>query len=52
MWSKKLITKSPNDSGSKGLLCDLCGHFGMGSFYQCKIGNWLILHPMTEGDIS
>ena len=38
--------KVPADSGVASWLCDVCGHHGIGSLTDCKIGDWLILWPL------
>lgn len=40
--------KYPPDSGSKSWLCEVCGHYGIGSAADCTIGDWLILQPNAE----
>jgi len=37
--------KSPADSGIESWLCEICGHFGIGSAVDCTICNWLRLRP-------
>ena len=37
--------KSPQDSGVESWLCEVCGHFGIGSATDCTIGDWLRLQP-------
>lgn len=37
--------KSPPDSGVESWLCEVCGHFGIGSATDCTIGDWLRLQP-------
>lgn len=43
-----LTPKRPADSGVESWLCDLCGHYGIGSTLSCEVGNWLILQPNVE----
>lgn len=38
-----VIPKSPPDSGVTSLLCDVCGHNGIGSTRKCIIGDYLVL---------
>ena len=52
-----VIPKYPADSGNKSWMCDVCGHFGIGSATDCTIGDWLILKPNASstaaaGDIN
>lgn len=35
------MPKNIPDSGSRSCPCAACGHYGMGSYYQCVIGDWL-----------
>lgn len=38
----------PPESGGHSLMCENCGHFGIGSTMECEIGDWLklkILRP-------
>ena len=37
--------KYPPDSGKESWLCEVCGHFGIGSATDCTIGDWLTLKP-------
>ena len=39
--------KYPPDSGTESWLCSVCGHYGIGSTVTCKIGDWLILRPIS-----
>lgn len=41
-----LKPKVPADSGTKPWLCEVCGHFGVGSLAICTIGKWLRLKPI------
>lgn len=38
--------KRPADSGKASWLCDVCGHYGIGSLTDCEIGDWLGLRPL------
>ena len=38
--------KFPADSGVESWSCDVCGHHGIGSLTDCKIGDWLRLLPL------
>ena len=38
--------KCPADSGTASWLCDVCGHYGIGSLTACAIGDWLQLQPL------
>jgi hypothetical protein len=38
--------KLPADSGKASWLCDVCGHYGIGSLTDCEIGDWLGLRPL------
>ena len=40
--------KSPPDSGVESWLCEVCGHFGIGSATDCTVGDWLRLQPNAE----
>lgn len=40
----------PPDSGSKSWLCEVCGHYGIGSATDCTIGDWLILKPNAANE--
>lgn len=40
--------KVPADSGVNSWLCDVCGHYGIGSATDCTIGRWLKLQPNTQ----
>jgi len=42
-----VVPKSPADSGVGSWLCQVCGHYGIGSKTNCKIGDGLILHPLA-----
>ena len=41
-----VVPKTPADSGVASWLCEVCGHFGIGSLTDCKIENWLRLRPL------
>lgn len=40
-----VVPKSPADRWQ--CLCQVCGHYGIGSKTDCKVGDWLILHPLA-----
>lgn len=40
-----LQPKRPADSGVSSWLCDRCGHFNIGSYMLCEVGDWLTLIP-------
>ena len=42
----------PPDSGSASWLCNVCGHYGIGSEAKLKICDWLVVRPIRneEGD--
>jgi hypothetical protein len=44
----KIQPKQPADSDTESRLCDVCGHYNIGSFIAAKIGNWLQLIPMEN----
>jgi hypothetical protein len=37
-----LDPKYPPDSGVSSWLCDICGHYGIGSAERIEAGDWLI----------
>lgn len=39
---------SPPESGNQNWLCGCCGHFGVGSTYDCIYGDWLYLWILDE----
>jgi len=39
---------SPADSGIKSWLCDVCGHYGIGSRTDLEVGDWLGLRPVIS----
>lgn len=39
--------KQPADSGTASWMCDVCGHYGIGSVTDCMIGDWLTLRVVT-----
>lgn len=39
--------KFPPDSGVASWMCDVCGHYNIGSLVQCEVGRWLILRPVA-----
>ena len=43
-----VMPKVPADSGVSSWLCDVCGHYGIGSLTDCCIGDWLRLRPMQS----
>lgn len=40
--------KFPPDSKGASWMCEVCGHFGIGSATDCKIGDWLSLQPNAK----
>ncbi len=40
-----LAHKIPADGGAESWLCDVCGHFGIGSKINATVCNWLRLKP-------
>lgn len=40
--------KAPADSGVESWPCEVCGHYNIGSYMQCKVGNWLVLTPQSD----
>lgn len=43
---RNMKMKSLADSGGKSWLCDLCGHYGIGSQMLCKVETWNRLIPL------
>ena len=43
--SNGVAPKRPPDSGNSSWLCDVCGHYNIGSMVPCKISDWLTLKP-------
>lgn len=41
-----VISKRPADSGTSSWLCDVCRHYGIGSYTECEVGDWLNLRPV------
>lgn len=41
-----VLPKYPADSGSTSYLCEICGHYGMGSLMDCMITSWLRIKPL------
>ena len=41
-----ITPKCPADSGVSSQLCNVCGHYGIGSYTECEVGDWLNLHPV------
>jgi hypothetical protein len=39
--------KAPADSGVQSWLCEVCGHHGIGSRMECRIGAWLSLEVLA-----
>ncbi len=42
--------KTPADSGKSSWLCEVCGHYGIGSLTDCEIGDWLHLRPIQPNE--
>ena len=42
-----LDCKYPADSGKQSILCAVCLHYGIGSFMDCVIGDWLAVIPIN-----
>ena len=42
-----LKPRRPADSGRESWRCNMCGHFGIGSFMVCEVGDWLVLRPLS-----
>ena len=42
-----LVQKDKADSSVSSWLCNVCGHYGIGSMASCLIGDWLILIPIA-----
>jgi hypothetical protein len=43
-----LKPKVPADSGKQSCLCEVCGHYGIGSLTVCEYSNWLRIKPITQ----
>ena len=39
--------KFPADSGTASWMCDVCGHYNIGSAMDCTVGHWLTLRPVV-----
>ena len=44
-----LTPKAPAESGTMSWLCQMCGHYGIGSKMECEVGEWLQLKPVQKG---
>ena len=40
-----LPRKQP-DSGSQSWMCNRCGHYGVGSYVEFRVGDWLVLQAV------
>lgn len=48
VYKSGLAPKSPADSGTASWLCDVCGHYNIGSKHSCVVGEWLQLTPLEQ----
>lgn len=44
---RNMKIKSPADSRGQSWMCELCGHFGIGSQMNCTVETWNRLQPVA-----